>query len=51
LSQEALAEKADISRTFMQGIERGEENPTLKIILGLKRGLNCSWNDLFEDVS
>jgi len=50
MSQETLAERADISRTFIQGIERGDENPTLKVLLGLKRGLKCSWQKLLEGI-
>ena len=29
LSQEALAEKADLDRTYISGIERGTRNPTI----------------------
>jgi transcriptional regulator with XRE-family HTH domain len=29
LSQEALAEKADLDRTYVSGIERGVRNPTI----------------------
>ena len=29
LSQEALAEKAELDRTYISGIERGTRNPTI----------------------
>jgi transcriptional regulator with XRE-family HTH domain len=35
LSQEKLAEKADLDRSFMSGVERGVENPTLYTIHGM----------------
>jgi transcriptional regulator with XRE-family HTH domain len=47
LTQEKLAEKADISRRHLQRIESGEKNPSVGIIAGLRRALDCSWNDLF----
>jgi transcriptional regulator with XRE-family HTH domain len=51
LTQEQLAEKADISRRYLQRIESGEKNPTVDVLTKLRRALNCTWNDLFEDVS
>jgi len=51
LTQEQLAEKAEISRRYLQRIESGERNPTVDILTRLRRALDCSWNDLFEDVS
>ena len=35
LSQEALALEADVNRTYMGGLERGEENVSLLTILKL----------------
>jgi DNA-binding XRE family transcriptional regulator len=42
-----LAEKADISRRFLQEIEAGTKNPTVNVIVRLKAALDCSWDDLF----
>jgi DNA-binding XRE family transcriptional regulator len=47
LTQESLAEKADISRRFLQEIEAGTKNPTVNVIVRLKKALDCSWDDLF----
>jgi transcriptional regulator with XRE-family HTH domain len=51
LTQERLAEKAEISRRYLQRIESGERNPTVDILTRLRRALDCAWDDLFEDVS
>ena len=42
ISQEALAERADLHRTYIAGIERGVRNVTLKSIDKLARGLQVS---------
>ena len=39
LSQENLADRASIHRTYIGGIERGERNPTLTMIVRLARAL------------
>ena len=49
-TQEQLAEKAEISRRYLQRIESGERNPTVDILARLRRALDCSWADLFKDV-
>ena len=38
-SQEGLAERADLHRTYISGIERGIRNPTLTIIFKLANAL------------
>ena len=40
LSQDALAEKADLERTFISFLERGERQPTLSTIIALASALN-----------
>jgi len=47
LTQESLAEKADLSRRFVQEIEAGSKSPTVTTVVRLKKALSCSWNDLF----
>ena len=47
MSQEALAAKAGIHRTYMGGVERGERNPCLKNILRLADALGVPAAELF----
>ncbi len=46
IAQEALAQLAEIERSHMGKIERGEHMPTLGIILKVARALHCSAADL-----
>ncbi|MBT1431759.1 helix-turn-helix domain-containing protein [Dickeya dianthicola] len=46
VAQETLANLADIERSHMGKIERGEHMPTLAIILKFARALGCSSADL-----
>lgn len=46
VAQEKLAHLADIERSHMGKIERGEHMPTLAIILKIARALGCSSADL-----
>jgi len=48
LTQEALAEKADISRRYLQEIEKGDKLPTIRILSSLRRALKCDWEDLLS---
>ena len=49
ISQEELAERADLHRTYIVGIERGARNPTLLTIKKLARGLGVSTADLLSE--
>lgn len=48
-SQEALAEKADLAADYVGFIERGENVPTLTVILKLARALRVTPSDLLRD--
>jgi transcriptional regulator with XRE-family HTH domain len=48
LSQEALADEADIHRTYIGGVERGERNLGLKNVLRIAKALGVSPAELFE---
>jgi transcriptional regulator with XRE-family HTH domain len=49
-SQDTLAEKADLDRTYVSGIERGIRNPGIKTILRLARALGVEVGDLCKGV-
>jgi len=48
LSQECLADRANIHRTYIGGIERGERNPTLTMIVRLAEALRVPPAKLLE---
>jgi transcriptional regulator with XRE-family HTH domain len=48
LSQATLAEKADISITFLSKIERGIRYPTSETLSGIANGLEVDLGDLFR---
>ena len=50
LSQDKLAEKADLDRTYVSGIERGVRNPGIKIVIRVAKALNASVSDLCKGV-
>ena len=49
LSQEVLAQKAGLHRTYIGGIERGERNVSLENIQKLASALNYTMAQLFEE--
>jgi len=46
LSQDALAEKADLDRTFVSFLERGERQPSLLTIISLAGALGVQPDDI-----
>ena len=48
LTQQQLGEAADLSYKYLGAIERGEENPSLKVISKLASALGVEMRDLFE---
>ena len=51
LSQEGLADRTGIHRTYIGGIERGERNPTLLMIHRLAKALDIKPAQLFDELS
>ena len=50
LTQEALAEKADLDRTYLSDIERGVRNPGIKNVILMAKALGVSASDLLKGV-
>ncbi|MHB8644373.1 MAG: helix-turn-helix domain-containing protein [Thermomicrobiales bacterium] len=51
LSQEKLADKAGMDRTYYAGIERGERNPSVKNLAKIATALGVHISALFEESS
>ena len=49
-SQEGFAAHAEIHRTYMGGIERGERNPTLTTIYKIAKALGLNPQDIFNEI-
>lgn len=50
ISQEALAAKARLHRTYIGSIERGERNVAIRNIVKIAHALDCSPADLLSDI-
>ncbi|WP_413514652.1 helix-turn-helix domain-containing protein [Serratia proteamaculans] len=46
-SQEEFADRCELDRTYISGIERGVRNPTLEVINVLAIGLSITIKDFF----
>lgn len=51
LSQEQLAERADLDRTYISGVERGVRNLSLNSIVRIAKALKTSASELCGGVS
>lgn len=47
ISQETLAERSSLHRTYVGGVERGLRNPSLKSLDRIAKGLGVRLSDLF----
>jgi len=50
LSQEVLSALADIGRTHLSAIERGERKPTLETLYKISIALNIPMSDLVKEI-
>ena len=50
ISQETLAERASVHRTYISQIERGIKVPTLTILFSLATALACNPSELLRDI-
>jgi transcriptional regulator with XRE-family HTH domain len=50
LTQDKLAEKAELDRTYLSGIERGVRNPGIKVVIRIARALRVSLDQLCKGV-
>jgi transcriptional regulator with XRE-family HTH domain len=50
LTQDALAEKADLDRTYLSDIERGVRNPGIKNVVLIAKALGITPSKLLEGV-
>jgi transcriptional regulator with XRE-family HTH domain len=50
LTQEALAERAELHVTYISGLENGSRNPSLTALASLAKGFGLSLAELMEGV-
>ena len=51
MTQEELAEKANLHPTYVGSVERGERNISLENIIALAQALGCSPKELMPEVT
>ncbi len=49
ISQEELADRAEIHRTYVSQIERGLKSPTLSVLLKISKSLNTTVSSLIAE--
>jgi len=50
MTQEDLAFKVGVDRSYMGFVERGEKNPTLKNLINISKALKVSLSELFRSI-
>ena len=50
-TQEVLASRAAVDRSYIAGIEAGLRNPSVKAVARIARGLGISLSEFFQNVS
>ena len=50
LSQEELALKAEVDRTYLAGVEQGKRNPSIKSLEKILKALEVSFGEFFKDM-
>jgi transcriptional regulator with XRE-family HTH domain len=50
-TKEALAERANLGRSYVAAIETGLRNPSVKAMAKIARGFDTTLSDLFDGVS
>ena len=50
ISQEEIATRSNLDRTYISGIERGVRNPSLTALLRLANGLGINVSELLENL-
>lgn len=48
LTQTGLGLLAGINLRYVQDIEAGRRNPSVGVVEGLRKALDCGWDDLLE---
>ena len=48
LTQEQLAHEAEMAMRYIAGVERGEENPSLRYLVKIAEALGCEPSDLLR---
>ena len=50
LTQEQLAEQAEVHPRYVQKLEGGTAHPSLMVLRKIRRSLSCDWNDLLREL-
>ena len=50
LSQEKLALKAEVDRTYLAGVEQGKRNPSIKSLEKILKALEVSFGEFFKNM-